>query len=806
MTNLNIQQITRHIITVLFFLTPLSIFAQTGVIEGRVTNKLTKEPLPFVIVQVLGTTRGAETDSNGVYRIAGLECKMHILKAATLGFKKLTFSDIRASKSKPTTLNFELEEERTTILEFIIKASPFKKTEESPVSLRTLGLTEISHAPGASRDISKALQSLPGVAAPAPSRNDLIVRGGAPNENRFYLDDIEVPNINHFTTQGSTGGAFGIINSAFLKEVDFYSGAFPANRGNALSSVINFRQRDGAADKFHYSATLGTTDIGTTVEGPLSKNTTLLFSARRSNLKPLFKALNKVHLPTVNDAQLKIKYKPNDNNEVTYIFMGAIDNLELDTTNRKTELNAYILDYLAIQPQWNYTHGITWKNYDKTGYWTFVASRNVLDNTAYKHLFNNESLPRLYDYKSQESETKLRAERSTRTGKWKLVYGVSYENAHYSNSTSQRLTVRNVTVSINYASNLGINKYGGFVQISRQLAKDKLTLSGGVRVDGNDYNATMQNPFNQISPRFSLAYAFTPQFSFNMNTGIFYQLPPYTMLGYKANGLFVNKPNLTYINARHLVAGFEYNTKSNAKISVEAYMKNYDDYPFLTNSQVSFANLSSGFKVVGNEPANSMSVGRTSGVELLVQQKFYKGFYGILSYTYGRSEFQNAKNEYVASAWDSHHTAVVTMGYQVNRSVEIGIKYRASSGLPYTPDDPRSNMVSVWQATGQATPDYSQLNTLRTNGFNTLDLRIDKKWTNKTKTKTRTFYVDIQNVFNAKQKTPITVLDRPLDSEQKPVGDAFIVKNAAGVDYYKTKVIQFESGIITPTIGLQIEF
>jgi outer membrane receptor for ferrienterochelin and colicin len=798
------KKITQQLFYFFLFLGPLSINAQTGIIEGRIANKLNNEPLPFATVQIVGTTKGGQTDVDGKYRIEGLDAKLYSVKVTFVGFKEQSVFEIQVLNSKPTILNFDLEEETSALTEVVVKAAAFRKTEESPVSLRTIGVSEIARNPGGNRDISKVIQSLPGVTATPAFRNDLIIRGGSPNENRFYLDDIEVPNINHFTTQGSTGGPVGMLNVTFVKEVDFFSGAFPANRGNSLSSVFNFRQRDGASDKFRYTGTVGSSDFGLTAEGPLSKKTTMLVSVRRSYLQLLFKAIGLPFLPNYNDMQVKFKYKPNDKNEISYIFLGALDEFSLDTANRKTEANAYLLDNIPVQPQWNYANGITWKNFDKTGYWTFVASRNMLDNTAYKYPFNDDKKPKIFDYKSQEIENKLRVERTTRLGKWKFLYGVNYEFAKYNNRTLQTVSLRDSSVVFNYSSAFSMNKYGGFVQISRQLAGDRLTLSGGLRVDGKDYNSSMQNPFNQFSPRFSLSYAITPQLSFNANTGIFYQLPPYTTLGFQQNKVFVNQDNMKYIRAEHVVAGLEFNTKFDSRISIEGYFKNYSNYPFLTRPQISLANLGAGFGAIGNEAATSTSKGRSYGIEFLFQQRLYKGFYGIFAYTYSRSEFTDGKGNYAPSAWDSRNIAVATLGYQFKRNWELGIKYRASTGLPYTPDAANSNSVKLWQATGQATPDYTQLNTLRTNSYNTFDFRIDKKWYGKKAT--WNVYFDIQNMLGAAVSVPRTLLDRPLDANKKPIGEAPIFTGADGIPRYKTKVLDNKTGNATPSIGLQIDF
>jgi hypothetical protein len=162
--------------------------------------------------------------------------------------------------------------------EILIEAKQFNTKTESPNSLKTLNSTEIERLPGAGRDVSKVIAALPGVASRATFRNDIIIRGGSPGENKFYLDGIEVPNINHFATQGSSGGPVGLLNVNFIREVDFYSGAFPSNRANGLSSVLSFKQKDGNPDALITNFALGSSDAALTMDGPIGKKVDFILS------------------------------------------------------------------------------------------------------------------------------------------------------------------------------------------------------------------------------------------------------------------------------------------------------------------------------------------------------------------------------------------------------------------------------------------------------------------------------------------------------------------------------------------------
>ena len=192
-----------------------------------------------------------------LYKIGNIEPGVYSIKVTSSGFNELILSDITVSVSRSTELNFELEEFVLEQGEVKVVAKPFKRIKESPNSLKTLNATEIERLPGANRDASKVLQALPGVASPASFRNDIIIRGGSPGENKFYLDGIEVPNINHFATQGSSGGPVGLLNINFIRSIDFYAGAFPSNLANGLSSAISFKQKEGNKENLIANIAIG---------------------------------------------------------------------------------------------------------------------------------------------------------------------------------------------------------------------------------------------------------------------------------------------------------------------------------------------------------------------------------------------------------------------------------------------------------------------------------------------------------------------------------------------------------------------
>ncbi len=795
---------TRIFILTAFLIISFYAHGQKGGIAGKVYDNVNNQPLPFVNIIIKGTTTGATTDIDGAYEFKNLKPGSYSLVATFVGYKTKEVYEIEVNAIKPTIVDITMEQTVENLSEVEVKASPFVKKEESPVSMRTISANELSRYPGGNRDISKVIQAFPGVAATVAYRNDIIVRGGSPNENRFYIDGIEVPNINHFATQGSSGGPAGMLNVDLIREVEFYSSAFPADRGNTLSSIMEFSLKDGRTDKVGGKFSIGASDIALSLEGPLHKKSSFIFSARRSYLKFLFQALKLPFLPTYNDFMLKYKWKPDNKNEFSLIGLGAIDNVVLNTklAETGTEQQKYILRYLPVTDQWNYMLGARYTHYFNNSYVVAVLSRNFLNNTS-KKFQDNIKTPEntIQDYHSQEIENKLRIEHIVRlTKSIKLNYGANVDYDNYNNSTFNKISTQYGVDTLNFKSSFDMWRYGFFGQVSFLLFRDRLGLSVGLRKDGNNYSRLMMNPLRQLSPRISFSVHLTPELTLVTNAGLYYQLPPYTLLGYRnEQGIFINKENnVDYLRVIHLVAGLEYVTKFNMKINLEGFYKKYSQYPFLLRDSVSLSNLGSDFGIIGNEEAVSTSKGRSMGIELMIQQKLYKGFYGLLTYTFVKSEFQDKNKKYVSSSWDNRHIINITLGKSFKHYWDVGIKWRFSSGSPYTPYDyEASRTISNWNVRYMGIYDYSQINSKRLKSFHSLDVRVDKKffW----KFLSLDIYVDIQNIYNFKAEQP-PYIDMVRDADGNPLNDP------ADPAKYQAKYINGPSGSILPTLGLIIEF
>lgn len=766
-------------------------------IKGTVIDKASRQPLEFINVLVLGLGRGGVTDAEGHFNIGEVPPGIYRLQASAVGYKTILTPEYIVS-TKDLTIQIETEENLTELEGVTVTASPFRRDPESPVGLRIIGLQEIEKSPGANRDISRIVQSYPGVAfSPAGYRNDLIVRGGSPSENRFYLDGVEIPNINHFSTQGASGGPVGIINADLIREVNFYTGAFPTDRGNAMSSVLDFKLRDGDMERNSLKATLGASEVSLASNGHIGKKTSYLVSVRQSYLQFLFDMLGLPFLPTFTDAQFKLKTRFNANNELTILGLGGIDNMKLNT-KLDGEKAEYILSYLPKIQQETFTLGAVYRHYAGIHVQSVVVSHSYLNNRNTKYLNNDESSADNLSLKlrSVEQETKFRIENTSTFGNWKINFGANLDYSQYTNTTFQRVYIDEGR-TFDYHTYLGMWRWGIFGTINYATTDERFTASLGVRTDANNFSSGMKGMGDQLSPRLSLSYRLTDGLYLSGNAGLYYQLPPYTGLGFKDNnGAWVNK-YLRYMSVSQESLGLSWHPRNTFELSAEGFYKQYDKIPFSIADGIPLACKGNDYGVIGNEALSSTAQGRAYGIEILMKWLIAKKLNLASSFTLFKSEYRNNKqSEYIASAWDNRYIFNMSGTYNFPHNWSLGMKISCIGGAPYTPYDvEKSSLVTAWNAQGRPYYDYTKYNTGRLPAFGQLDVRVDKTFY--LKRCMLGFYIDLQNVTNSKFKQPdILMSTGVIENPSAPMAE----------QRYKMKYITQKSGTLMPTLGITFEY
>jgi hypothetical protein len=798
-------------IVVAFSGTAMYSYAQTGKgsIRGIVTDAQTNEPVAFATIFLTETNTGTQTDSSGNFVVGPLEAKSYTLQISFVGYETQVRKRVVVTAEETTFLEIKLTASTDLLEAVTVRAAPFKLGLDLPPIIHNLGTAEIQRNPGSDNDVSKVIRSLPGVTTTSSFRNDLIIRGGAPNENRFFLDEIEIPVINHLSTQGATGGAFSIINANQLREVDYMSSNFQANRGNALSSVFDFYLRDGNTDSLAFTAWLGGTEAGLSIETPIGEKVSMLLSARRSYRQYILQMINFAFLPVYNDATAKVKIQLNKKSTLTLLGIGAIDQFTLNENVGNNEIQRFLLDNLPVSDQSNYTAGAVYKYYGKQSSFTVVGSRSVLNNGAEKYMQNDASSPDnlILDYTSKEFSNRARLEYAWTKNSFKISLGTGIEDQSGEYDVFNRIYNQYGPVEVDYYSSIRFQQYSVFGQVSKSWWNDRVTLNIGGRMDGNTYNNSMQDMREQLSGRINLTAGITRNVSLMLGAANYYQLPPMMTLSYRNSGTLDNQDVAQYIQSKHYTAGIRWESPFASRLSIEGFLKTYPQYMVSLRDSISLAHIPVDFGVFGNFPVDFSSDGRAYGIETFYQQRMYKGFYGMLAYTLSWSEYKDRNGVYVPSTWDARHIVSFTLGKRFNSKWEMGVNWRMQSPLPFTPFDAElSSYRPVWDVNNQGIRDYTMLNTARGKSTNILNMRIDRiykfnKWT-------LNVFLDLENILADTDSQQALILDRQKDANGNLIDDGIILNPEAPYEQqqYKLKDIANAQGAFIPTFGFIVKF
>jgi hypothetical protein len=777
----------------------------TGTISGTIRNASTQEAIPGATVRLEGTTLGAIANAKGEYRIKNIPPKSYTVKATSVGFTPKQLFNVVVTSGNVVNLVIELDPATSQGEAVTVEGRTFGKRSETPLSVQSLTTEEIRSNPGGNFDISRVLQALPGVGGAtggASFRNDITVRGGGPSENVYYLDGIEIPQINHFATQGSAGGPAGILNVAFIEDVTLSSSSFASGYDNALSSVIAVTQKEGNKEKLQGNIRVSATEVALTFDGPVSDNTTFIASARRSYLDLLFAAIDLPIRPNFWDFQFKTTTQFDNRTTLTVLGVGALDLFEFGVPRNSTPDKEFVLRSAPAVEQWNYTIGASLKKSFDNGQLFAVLSRNMFDNQLLRNVKDNLGNVTGVGFRvnSQEIENKARVEYRTLSSNSSVRVGVQGQYSKYNNATFNQLSPDRV---LDFASDMDFFRYGAYADVATSLLSNRLQISGGVRADGNTFMTTGNEFWRTFSPRVSASYALDSAWNLNASAGRYFKLPQYTILGFRdANNELVNR-DTRYIGTTHYVAGLEWVPEPSIRMTLEGFYKTYSDYPVSLLDSVSLANRGTDFIVLGNEPVASVGRGRAYGAELFFQKKLTERFFTTVSYTLLFSEFTGLfSNDFIPSAWDFRHLISGIVGYKLDDGWEFGAKFRYAGGSPFTPIDTAASR-RLYLLTGQVQLDNARLNQERLRAFRQVDIRIDKKWS--FNAWSLDLFLDVQNVFGF-------VLDAPQQYtfQRTPDNTDWVSTDGQPVRPDGSNAIPLfldnTSTLVTPTIGIIIEF
>jgi hypothetical protein len=710
-----------------------------GIITGKVTDAISKEPLPGVNLIIPGTNQGASTDIDGEFRITGLQPGIYNIQASFIGFKSLTKTDIIVNTARPAFIEIELTESVIELGDVTVTSDFFEEIPTEVTSVKKFSYEEIRRSPGGFEDVVRALSVLPGVARQSAGRNDLIVRGGAPSENLFLVDGLVVQNINHFGGQGSTGGPLSFINLDFVKETTFSTGGFSALYGDKLSSVLKIDLREGRKDRIGGKALVSASQFGFNLEGPIAEKSNFIFSIRRSYLDFIFNAAGFNFVPQYYDLLTKYTYDFDNQNKLSFLFVGALDEVKFNNNDEEDIFdNARILG----NDQTQYATGLSYRHLFNNGFYNIKLSRNFI---SYDSFQNDTLLNPIFLNKSKEGENELKADLVLKTssnselnvgGSAKLINfesDILFPN-NFVTTFGDTLPVNSLSKKENYY------KFGLFSSYSTTFL-NHIRFNLGIR---GDYFNAIENKF-YFSPRLSLSYVFNELTSLNFSTGIYHQFPSYVWLA-----AFESNKNLKAIRVDQYIVGISHLLREDIRLKVEGFYKDYSDYPasiirpylVLANTGAGFGGSEDNYASFGLERLTSAGSGFSRGVEFSMQKKSSKiPHYGILSLTYSETYFTGLDGIERAGQYDQKWILSVSAGYIFNQKWEASLKFRYATGSPFTPFNSDGS---------QSVANYLSD---RLKATNSLDLRVDRRWN---------FdgwalitYIDVQNIYNNKNITQV---------------------------------------------------
>jgi len=709
----------------------IELSAQTktgGVITGRIVSSMTQNPLPSVNVRVLGTEVGDISKKDGSFEIKDVPYGIQKVQFSLIGYELFVRTDVPVGAGKPVFLEIKLVEKIVELEGVEVNSSYFIQRTDAVTSTQNLNFEDIRRAPGVQEDVIRAVALLPGVNVSSAGRNDLVVRGGAPFENLFIVDNLEVNNINHFGSQGSTGGPLSIINLDFVRNVDFSAGGFGAKYGDKISSVTNIQLRNGNETQFGGKATLSAVNFGLNLEGPLGNSGSWLFSARRSYLDFIFQLAGFSFIPQYWDFQGKANYRLDDNNILTFMTVSAINDVKL---NNAEEDDRFSNSQVAIPSQYQNFSGLTWKHLFGTGFLTVTAGTSYTTFTTFQ---NDSNLVEIFRNDSKEGEFILRTDVDWQlTPKTELTIGNQLKYAGMLEYNilipgNVRRDQNGIPQPMQLDTTFTAFRNATYLSLSTALGLHRFTIGG--RMDY--YNFTEGSIY--FSPRFSYSYTLNEHSTFIGSIGRYYQAPSYIwLIGSPENKL---KP----IIADQVVIGYVHTPLEDVKVQLEVFYKKYSNYPgrvFRPQAVLApsgFDDISSDIPS-GLEPILSEAEGWSQGAELFIQKKLSDiPIYGLMSLTYSESRFTALDGKERPSAFDSRFIFNIAVGWRIDESWEISSKFRAATGVPTSPftTDGRIDFTRYNEA--ERLPD-----------FNSADLRIDRRWN--FSSSTLITYIDIQNIY-----------------------------------------------------------
>jgi len=707
----------------------------TGDLRGVVRDIETQALLIGANVLIDNTDRGTATDSLGRYTIKDLLVGQYNVRFNYIGHQSVVKTDVIVRPARITYLDCDLSMTSVQTRAINVTADYFARLTNQTTSAVTFTNEEIRRAPGAAGDVSRILMMLPSVAKINDQVNSLIVRGGSPMENGFYVDNIEIPNINHFPVQGAASGSIGLLNVDFIKDVNFYTGGFPAKYGDKLSSIMDIQYREGNRAQTDGQLDLGFAGIGGIGEGPIfSGKGSWMLAARRSYLDLLLDLLNFTVTPMYGDIQGKIVYDLNPRNKISLLNIFGLDR----NTLTKAQASEQDIAVYGYDDHTENTIGINWRKvWNKDGFSQTSISQNISKFRRDFSEFGTDT--QVVKLNSNEEEYHLRNMNRFRLSDIQSIeFGLdaTWLNYRYDNLYGAYTDVLgNPTFAIIVNNRIQAARLSAFASYAINPVS-LLEFTIGVRISHFTFTEK-----STITPRVSVKFHPSDRIVITAAAGIFAQNVPINLMAQLSSPEALETPH-----AIHYILGMDYRFSPGARFTIEGYHKAYSQFPMDPKQPALFIIdemfYRDGFYMGHNQLVSTGSA-EANGIEVMLQKKLVSNLYGVISASVFQAIYRDISGKWRPRIYDNRYLLNIEGGYRPNNRWELSGRWIYAGGRPYTPFD-----VAKSVTLNRAVVDSSRINAARLPAYHSLNLRVDRRF--QLHASNIVAYISLWNVYNQK--------------------------------------------------------
>lgn len=765
------KKLISTLFTLLAFATIAS--AQTQVVKGQIIDKQSEMPLIGAAIELVDETAsiGSVSDVDGYFRLEGIPIGRHAFRISYLGYNTITLPNVVVTAGKEVVLNIALEESVEQLDEVVVTADAQKdkaQNELATISARTFSMEEVNRFSGGRSDVARLAGNFAGVSTADDSRNDIVIRGNSPTGVLWRLEGIPIPNPNHFSTLGTTGGPVSALNPNLLRNSDFLTSAFPAEYGNALAGVFDLGFRTGNRDKHEFQFQMGAiSGLEAMAEGPLSKanNSSYLVAARYSFVgfaSDLGLPIGTNASPNYQDVAFKFDFPSGRSGKFTIFGIGGLsdidflgDELDEDDLFSAPDEDAFAKSRFGVL---GLRHNLI---LDENTYWRTVIAGSSSGNEFNQDRYYGKDTPeeqkiRYQQFDNTESRLSVSSFINKKfNAKLTTRIGVLYEYFQYDLNGLDREMQEDLDddgfpdLRTIYEFNEGTSISQAYIQGQYRITS-QWTLNAGLHTQYLSLNETFA-----LEPRVALNWEFVPRHSLNLGYGLHHQATPLPILLLQEQtspGVFEEtNRNIDFTRSNHYVVGYDVKFGSDWRAKLEAYYQDIDQVPVEPNP-TSFSTLNIGADfgfptdVYGLQ---NEGTGFNTGIELTVEKFFSKGYYSLLTASVFDSKYKGSDGVERNTAFNNGYVLNVLAGKEFKfgkdgrNAFTIDTKLTYAGGRYYTPVD-----LEASQATGFEILKEDEAYSLQYDPYFRWDVKFGVQFNSSKRKLSHQFYFDIQNVTN----------------------------------------------------------